>query len=152
MTKNNGGLTKKSQRVSLAEDTIKSIDAIASKLGTQQGRYRRELEGWLKSQIRLETIVEKNGQSQEAESLAEVAEVNIDRLREAADVIDKELARLFNLRNRAEHAQGTFEVFEDTRYLIEKSGIGNTLSSPDAEIQEIRRAVFNLEGHKELLA
>ena len=134
-----------------AVETIAQIDEVGIGLKNHQFRLVRVKDRWEQGVRRLDRIEDKQGQSEESASLRSVALQRIDTLGEEIETLEHKLERLRELRARTQKVQTSFELYNDTRLLVELSGVDSAMRSPDETILEIRKSVYALEGRQELM-
>lgn len=142
----------KSQRHSLANNTLDEIANKAAGVNKRLRHVQSELGYWNQSKGSLEHIIETYGGGKEEDALMVVVDHNIETLQSNVDSLRKAAHDLHSYEERALHAKNTFDIFDSTKYLMGKTNENFTLESPMSELMEVRRAVFNLEGYKEIMS
>lgn len=143
---------KEHPRAALADETAGTIDKIMSKVIQDLSHAYSELSQWQKSRGYLMKIIKTYGEQSEEKALLIVADRNIDNWESQVLMLEEQEKSLIDYAGRVQLAKNSFDIFDGTRYLMEKSGSGvQSIKSPETELMEIRRAVYSIEGYKEIL-
>lgn len=147
----------------LADDTLRKLEYLRSVFQEMAKTVLKEKARWedslatLDSKVRKDTV-RKRGKERYynpkvVDSLVEIAKHNIFTYEKKVKDVDNVIKKLEAYSIRVKRAKSDFNVVGGTNYLLNKIGEHNRTYQldPIKEIEDVRKAVFTINGYRELL-
>lgn len=138
-------------KISLVNDTIAHLEMIIGRVNDNKYQSSYEFRAWSDELKNLYAFV--SGDNEDDKALIHIAKTKISEWENQLSLDDKALLSLEKMLERAYASKRSFELFDETNYLMSRISDGSNfdLANPDSEIKKIRKTIFEIEGYEEVI-